>query len=210
MLHILTTRISPQNISFTYMVAYAHTIEQTLKECSKKYGNSIFIETGTFKGKTTEIASKVFEHVYTIELSEGLYGDALEKFKHYPNVTCLQGDSGVVLSSLLADVKENAVFFLDAHWAGDLSARLERDCPVLEELSVISRRNMTHKDLIIIDDISFFDKKGEFLYTNQNSEYFPKGGLFQWDWTGIDMQKVLAFFPGKQVMIKDDRLFIGV
>jgi hypothetical protein len=111
---------------------------------------------------------------------------------------------------LVNKLKGDVIFFLDAHWAGDLTSRKNSDCPLLEELNIISKRSETFNDLIIVDDFSFFEKKGEFLYTNQKSEYFPEGGLFEWDWTNISLKKALALFPKKQFAIKDDRLFIGL
>lgn len=192
------------------MVSFSHTIEQTLKDISEKYNLSVFVETGTFKGTTTLIASKIFKSVYTIELSEELYEAAKEKFKDIKNIKCLHGDSPLVLASLINELDENAVFFLDAHWAGELTKRKEVDSPLLEELSVLAERNETHKDVIIIDDVSFFGKKDEFLFTNEKSAYFPEGGIFKWDWSNIDKKKVLELFPRKEILEKDDRLFIGI
>lgn len=191
------------------MAGHSHTLEETLRYYAKEYSLTTFVETGTFKGTTTEIASKIFDKVYTIELSEGLYAAAKEKFKDTHSVTCLLGDSSEILPELIKSIAEDTLFFLDAHWAGNLSARAGSDSPLLREAKILSERNAANRDLIVIDDVSFFDQKGqrEFL---PGSAYFPEGGLFEWDWRGISREFVLSFFPHKESLEKDDRLFIGI
>ncbi len=191
------------------MAGHAHTIQETLQYYADKYSLKTFVETGTFRGSTTEIASKIFEKVITIELSEELYKAAKEKFKDASSVSCLLGDSSVVLRELIKSIPEDVLFFLDAHWAGNLSTRANSDSPLLDELAVLSKRNSQHRDLIIIDDVSFFNRKGKYVFA-PGSVYFPEGGLFEWDWRGIDTNTVLAMFPAKVSLEKDDRLFIGI
>jgi hypothetical protein len=191
------------------MAGNAHNIEQTLRNYSKDYNLDTFVETGTFNGVTTEIASKIFKHVYSIELSEKLYCAAQEKFKSYTNVTCMQGDSPDVLVGLIENISEDALFFLDAHWAGDLSVRGTSDSPLLRELSILAKRNYTNNDLIIVDDVSFFNQKGQKQF-GVGSSYFPQGGVFEWDWSDINISSVVSFFPEKTFEEKDDRLFVGI
>lgn len=64
------------------MAGFSHTIKSELEYFSKKYDIKIMIETGTFEGVTTEIASNIFEEVFSIELNNNLYQDALIKFKN--------------------------------------------------------------------------------------------------------------------------------
>lgn len=82
----------------------------------------IAIETGTFIGIGTELLSKYFEQVYTIEIDYILYNKCKNKFINNKNITCLHGDSKKMLPDLLDDKKiknENILFWLDAHWSGD-------------------------------------------------------------------------------------------
>ncbi|TAK57735.1 hypothetical protein EPO17_01260 [Patescibacteria group bacterium] len=171
-----------------------------------------FVETGTFTGKTTEIASRIFKSVYTIELGKDLFQKVRKKFEGTKNITCLEGESSHVLAKLIPKITEDAIFFLDAHWAGELSVKGNLDSPLMEELTILSKRNVTNQDLIIIDDVGFFNKKSSIFYPNPKADslYFPNGGLFEWDWKHIDKQKVLDLFPGKKSVEMDDRLFIGV
>lgn len=185
------------------MSGYAHTIAATLKDLSEKFEIETFIETGTFNGCTTDIASQIFKRVYTIEISTELYRKAKEKFAHIEEVHVLLGNSPDILKGLVNEVKEDAIFFLDAHWAGDLSSRGETDTPLLEELEIISQRK--NKDIIIVDDVSFFDKKSEHIF-NPGSQYFPNGGIFKWDWRHIQRDSVVKNFKDREIVEVDDRL----
>lgn len=82
------------------------------------------IETGTFKGDGTQILSKIFKKVYTIEINDVLYNTAVNKFSNTKNIKCLKGDSKRVLLELSSQPElknENILFWLDAHWSGDSS-----------------------------------------------------------------------------------------
>ena len=85
---------------------------------------NIAIETGTFKGDGTQILSKIFKKVYTIEIDDILYNTAVNKFSNTKNIKCLKGDSKRVLLELSSQPRlknENILFWLDAHWSGDSS-----------------------------------------------------------------------------------------
>lgn len=62
-------------------------------------------------------------------------------------------------------------------------------------------------DIIIIDDISFFDKVTECNFS-PGSQYFPNGGLFKCDWTGISKEKILQMLNKKNVIERNDRLIL--
>nr|QPI16690.1 MAG: hypothetical protein NIOZUU159_00184 [Virus NIOZ-UU159] len=82
------------------------------------------IETGTFKGDGTQILSKIFKKVYTIEINDLLYNTAVNKFSNTKNIKCLKGDSKRVLLEISSQPNlknENILFWLDAHWSGDSS-----------------------------------------------------------------------------------------
>ena len=88
----------------------------SLKEAIKA---KTLVETGTYKGGTALWASKNFEKVYTIEFDEQRYLKTLGDFKtkelDIRNVEFCLGNSKYILPSILEDLKEPVVFWLDAH-----------------------------------------------------------------------------------------------
>jgi len=74
-----------------------------------RYGTRVFIETGTYLGKTTEAVAPFVEKAYTIEVSEDLANKAKEKFKNVLNVTVIQGDSGIILKDIIRDIIVNVI-----------------------------------------------------------------------------------------------------
>lgn len=140
----------------------------------------VCVETGTFKGDGTAVMAKHFDHVYTIELNEELFNKAVRRFRNTKNVTCLLGDSKVVLRDLIPNLPPSgATFFLDAHWSGDETVdwansefrnstptsytgdepTSENQVPLKEELELITKL-YPGSALIYIDDMDKFDKHG--------------------------------------------------
>ena len=66
-----------------------------------KYGYKIFIETGTYLGDMVAAQINNFEKIYSIELGNELYDNAVKKFEHNKNVILLHGDSSEVFVVLL-------------------------------------------------------------------------------------------------------------
>jgi predicted O-methyltransferase YrrM len=125
------------------------------REILNKYrkDTKIFIESGTALGHTTMLAVKNgFDKIYTIELSEKYYELAKIKFEKYPQVVCLLGNSKDKISEILNEIKEPALFWLDAHFCGGDSAKADKLVPLYEELETISKHYI--KDhTIMIDDV---------------------------------------------------------
>jgi hypothetical protein len=133
------------------------------KKVLGKYINNarVFIETGTHIGTTTQIAVDLgFEKIYTIELADHFYQDAKRKFAKYPQVECIFGDSSKELVSILNELNESAVFWLDGHWSGGDTASGESPVPLFEELAIIESHHIkTHT--ILIDDIRLMGNPNE-------------------------------------------------
>jgi len=115
----------------------------------------IFIETGTFMGETSELMSNIFDTVYTIEVYEELYNNAQNKFLN-TNVHPILGDSTNILPSLLPELKENIVFWLDGHNSGPGTGVGTTDFPVLQECNIIDQNFKGDLGLILIDDVRLF------------------------------------------------------
>jgi hypothetical protein len=114
------------------------------------YALSVFVETGTHRGDTLAVVAHLFDRCITIELSDELWRRAQSRFRGLRGISCLNGDSSVVLRDVVAEIEDPALFWLDAHASAGETAGSGRD-PILEELKTIfSRQN--HRDVILIDD----------------------------------------------------------
>lgn len=190
------------------MAGFAQTISNLLAEIKKKNNAYYFVETGTFHGDTTKKAATIFEHVFTIDIDMGLSLKA-KLANSFKNCDFLCGNSPEILEELIPRLDKNTVFFLDAHWAGDLSSRASTDTPLKEELLIILKRNNLYQDIIVIDDIGWIGKRGEIGFKPEwNSKYFPNGGVFAYDWSHITKDDILNMFKGKKYEEKDDRMII--
>ena len=135
------------------------------KEILNKYINKadIFIESGTFMGDTIDIAIELgFKEIYTIELSEHFYQLAKIKFKNYPQVTCILGDSQDKLPELLEKILRPAVFWLDGHWSMGETAKGKNAVPLLQELDIIAKHNIKNHT-ILVDDIRLLNDNTEII-----------------------------------------------
>lgn len=116
----------------------------------------VFVETGTFKGKTSVWASGVFKDVYTIENSKALFDSTSKSLTAYKNIHPLYGNSSRQLGNVLSEIKQPAIFWLDAHWCGGNTYGNDEPCPLLDELRIIKQSGNNH--IIMIDDARFFLK----------------------------------------------------
>jgi hypothetical protein len=115
----------------------------------------VFIETGTYLGETSQLASDIFNTVYTIEIYEELYNNAQNNFLN-TNVHPILGDSTNILPDLLPKINENIVFWLDGHNSGPGTGVGEVDFPVLQECEIIDKNFKGDLGLILIDDVRLF------------------------------------------------------
>lgn len=113
------------------------------------------IETGTFRGTTTQYMTETGLPIYSVEGLARNYGFSRARLWRKGNVHLYQGDSREVLRLLLADklraLRDRTVFaYLDAHWNADL--------PLREELEIIF--NHCPAAVVMIDDFQVPDDAG--------------------------------------------------
>lgn len=123
----------------------------------KQHHLNVFVETGTYRAHTLLgiLNGTNCKQAYSIELSEELYTQAQQVFKNNSRATLLCGDSGVLIRSIITELKEPALFWLDAHYSAGITARGDKDTPILSELeSIAESSNMPHH--IMIDDVRHF------------------------------------------------------
>ena len=128
----------------------------TIIRFAKEAGIRVFVETGTYEGRTLRAVRQYFESLYSIELGEDLYRKACDRFRSDPKIFLFQGDSGDRLRDILDMVGDRrCLFWLDAHYSRGDTARGSEDTPVLRELHAIARHS--RKDhVILVDDARCF------------------------------------------------------
>ncbi len=128
----------------------------------RKY-SPIFIETGTCYGRSVQLAIDAgFEYLKSVEAKEEYYNHCKELFKEKESVELYLGKSIDKLEIMLGNVRQPAVFWLDAHVSGEASAGhqdwLEKgvesdyhqDTAIKKELDIVLKNGKNH--IILIDD----------------------------------------------------------
>lgn len=132
--------------------------QRLVKRIGKEFNLKSFVETGTYRGDMTAAAASVFDKVYSIEIFQPFYERAVARFANRPKVKILKGNSGEDLKKLLTEIKEPALFWLDAH--GGKTAKQpdgsETAAPVRPELEAILNHSLRDKHVILVDDIHTF------------------------------------------------------
>lgn len=134
---------------------------RTIRDYARRYGIETLVETGTYRGDTIWAARRWFREIHSIELQPDLYRRAVDRFASYPHVRLSEGDSGDVLPGVVSGLTAPALFWLDGHWSGGLTARGERDTPVKIELrTVLGDTRFPH--VVLIDDARHFTGEGDY------------------------------------------------
>jgi hypothetical protein len=111
-----------------------------------------------------------FEKIISIELGDDLYSNAKIRFKKNKNIIILKGDSGKILPTILSDLKDPAIFWLDGHYSAGVTAKGEKDCPIFEELnSIFQSKKFNH--ILLIDDARCFNGEGDYPTIEKLIEY---------------------------------------
>ena len=184
--------------------------EQEIDDC-KNHENykhiQNFVESGTYKADTTLEAAKKFENVFTIEIVETLFKEAVLRAEgklpqdnllkgtsvQVKNINFSLGDSLEMLPLITPQVTDGAVFFIDAHQSGHDTSNNGKWVPLMEELEII----LSHKikpSIFIFDDVRLWKQKC-------------------WDWVHINNNKILQTFRNHKVDIfqsyeKNDRFYV--
>lgn len=129
--------------------------QELLLEYSKRYSLRLLVETGTYMGDMVNAMRYAFDEIYSIELSEDLHSKAVRRFSGVKNVHLLQGDSGTRLGEIMPQLTRPTLFWLDGHYSAGVTARGEKDTPILDELEHIFRDSLA-SHVILIDDARCF------------------------------------------------------
>ncbi|PPK87989.1 hypothetical protein CLV84_0951 [Neolewinella xylanilytica] len=133
-----------------------HAVKQrTIRSVHQRFPYTTFVETGTFMGDMVEAQRKHFARIFSVELSKPLFIRAVKRFRGDNHITILQGDSGKVLRSVVPELQEPAIFWLDGHYSGGVTALGESVSPILAEIETILSDTL-HDHVLLIDDARLF------------------------------------------------------
>jgi hypothetical protein len=116
---------------------------------------TLILETGTYRGATTEFFAKSNLPVITIEAHPRNYAFSRIRLRRHPNVKVWFEDSRIKLRSILGSITpcstaKPILAYLDAHWNADL--------PLAEEIEIIFSN--CPNAVVMIDDFQVPDDPG--------------------------------------------------
>jgi len=128
---------------------------QIIRAYANKYRTRIFVETGTFFGDMLAALRDDFDRLITIELDPALAEKARQRFRDELKIRIIEGDSAVRLPEVVAELDRTALFWLDGHFSGGVTAKGNVDTPIIAELTAwLSAEAIKH--VILIDDARLF------------------------------------------------------
>ena len=154
-----------------------HLVKRAVvREYAERFQLPVLIETGTQYGQMINAVRKQFREVYTIELDDTNYSQAVKNFAGHKNVHVIHGDSAVELPRLLKSIADPCLFWLDGH---------SGKTPIMDELRAIFSHK-PHQHVPLIDDAHCFG----------TSPYYPT----------LDAVKELTqqMNPGATVEVRDN------
>lgn len=129
--------------------------QRHLLNAFKSRKHRIFVEAGTYKGETTAFFVHYADQVVSVELHDGLFAAAQQRFERHTNVTLVHGDSLVEIPKVVANCSSPPLVFLDGHFSGAGTAKGEEMEPAestLRRLADVAPAGTT----IVIDDLRLF------------------------------------------------------
>ena len=126
-----------------------------LLRTAQQHDLRVLIETGTYTGDTVMALCRHFDRIVSVELSPELHAKAVRQARRRRNVELLLGDSAKVLAGVLATLRRPALFWLDAHYSGGVTALGDSVSPISAELDLILG-HVVKGHVILIDDAREF------------------------------------------------------
>lgn len=148
-------------------VPVPHKIKiKVISDYTYKFKTTILIETGTYLGQTVDDLEFLFDSIYSIELDKILYTNAKKMFNKSKNIQIIRGDSSKILPKIINKIKLPSLFWLDAHYSKGLTAKGNKETPILDELNSISKSKVKNH-VILIDDARKFNGLKDYPTTKQ-------------------------------------------
>jgi hypothetical protein len=118
----------------------------------------VAVETGTFKGDTARDLAQLVPQVWSIEIDDDHFSEAVETFRLDSRVRVEHGGSPAVLKRIAGQISGPALFWLDAHClpSSDPDVSSTAYCPALEEIEAIRSFAGANASCILLDDARLF------------------------------------------------------
>ncbi|MFA6925249.1 MAG: hypothetical protein WC223_13470 [Bacteroidales bacterium] len=151
-----------------------HEVKQKIiHDYRKKFNYNILVETGTYRGDMVYAQRRFFKKIISVELSETLWQKAVKRFKKNNKIKLFQGDSGKLMSEIMKEIDQPAIFWLDGHYCAGISTKGNTECPIYDELDAIFKaKKFNH--VLLIDDARCFIGKNDYPTIDELSEYVRK------------------------------------
>lgn len=135
-----------------------HLVKQAIvKEYARRHELRTLVETGTLHGDMLQGTRTAFTRQVSIELAPHLARRAAQRFAGQTRTRVLEGDSEQLLPEVLATLDGPALFWLDAHYSADDTARGRTDTPIEAELQAVLRHPVAGH-VVLIDDVRSFGR----------------------------------------------------
>ena len=137
-----------------------HLKRRTVLEFAHEQKFQAFIETGTYRGDMLArvLRKTLIDEIFSVELDNDLATEAQFRFRNKASIKISIGDSGEFLWKNCRTLPEPALFWLDGHFSGGVTALGDTTTPIFAELQAIdSCKRKT--DVILVDDIRLFNGK---------------------------------------------------
>lgn len=140
----------------------------------KKNNITVFVETGTYKGKTAIAASPFVKKVYTLEAGKNYYHNLSRVFSKYKNIHLVKGKSQDQLKRVISIEKDNnKLIYLDAHWSGsDTFKQSNKIYSALNNEINILHLTRDKWKFILIDDVRHINGKNGYPTVNKIYKFF--------------------------------------
>lgn len=136
-------------------------LQETFSQLVREHKPDLILETGTYLGDTTVFLASFGIPVLTVEINPDFRTAALAKFKEFPNITSMLGDSASVLLEKFDEIQDKKIVaFIDAHWQQDKAAE--------RELTLLSR--LTNKPVLLVHD--FYVPGTDFGYDSHDGHRY--------------------------------------
>ena len=128
-----------------------HIVKQrVVLDYARAFGLTTLVETGTYYGEMIAAAAPHFRRIYSIEINPNLARLARERFRQFPHVTILEGDSQTAVPQLLGQLHEGCLWWLDAGYCGWAGASGKSERLGSEFDAILAARQYQH--VILMDD----------------------------------------------------------
>lgn len=137
----------------------------SLQSLIDSFDIEVFVETGTYRGDGLNHASAFnFKKLFSVELMDEFYQQSLNRFLNDTRITILKDNSIDGLDKITNGMKENCLFWLDAHlpdfydkkYGNDYMGQKKLFIPLEDELKIIKNNKNIENDVFIIDDIRIY------------------------------------------------------